>query len=390
MPTPFLYDLFLSVREELKLPLGIEEYHALLEAVEKGMEKGGLDYLQFLCETIWIKKTHHKTAFRALFQQQNQEELAKVLLFLQQKDSSANQNDNNPSQGQISNKNEQSQSTKTIDSKDTPTAADSLTNDNKPAPPSTTESTNENAEVLLSLEEAEEGVALGEEKIKNDSILSHPYILSDAYHPINEREMRQSWRFLRQPSAIGQTDDIDIPQTIRQFAKEGFLSKVLYQKAYEDDIHLLLLIDYKGSMVAFHTLADQLITTAHQEEKRRHIQLCYFHDVPKTQLFLNPARTKAIRKEKLFRGLSSKHTRVLIFSDAGAARGQLELARIDETWDFLDELRPNVRQIVWLNPVPRQRWAGTTAAAIAEIVTMLEVTQSGFRAAIRHLRGKTT
>ena len=142
-------------------------------------------------------------------------------------------------------------------------------------------------------------------------------------------------------------------------------------------------------MIAFHSLAKLLIQTASYDQKIGHTKTYFFHDVPKAHLFLNMARTKAIRKEKLLQKLSTKHTRVLIFSDAGAARGRLDLSRIDDTWDFLDELRPMVRQIAWLNPIPRGRWVNTTAAEIAEITPMFETSDSGFRAAIRHLRGKS-
>ena len=385
MPKPFLYQLFQDTKASLKLSLGIAEYHALLEAVEKGTLIGDMQALQLACEVIWLKTEAQKVAFRRLFEQQQEEEMAAVLLFLQQKAQQADKKDS------------QNQGATTVD---TPKEEDAkeppINKDEKeePAPdPSTTDkeepTTEANAEVLLSLQEAEQGVALKEEQAQSESMLSHPYILSDAYHPINERDMRQSWRFLRQPLATGLTDELDIHQTIRQFARDGFLSNVYYHKTYEDKLKLLLLIDYKGSMVAFHTLAQQLIDTVQQAEHRRHIQVCYFHDVPKKHLFLNMARTKAIQKEKLLQQVSAKQTRVLIFSDAGAARGKTELARIDDTWDFLDELLPKVRQMVWLNPVPRQRWEGTTAEEIAAITPMFEINQQGFRAAIRHLRGKS-
>jgi len=388
MPKPFLYQLFQDTRTNLKLSLGIAEYHALLDAVEKGQIIGDLKALQLACEIIWLKTEAQKIAFRRLFEQQQEKEMATVLLFLQQKARQAAQTDRPPTETTPV---DAPQNTDTKDEDKVPGTKDKT---EAPATDSTSDGTSENAaeadaEVLLSLEEAEQGVALKEEQTQSESILSHPYILSDAYHPINERDMRQSWRFLRQPLATGLTDELNIQQTIRQFARDGFLSNVYYHKTYEDKLRLLLLIDYKGSMVAFHTLAQQLIRTVQQEGYRRHIQVCYFHDVPKKHLFLNRARTMAIQKEKLLQQVSAKQTRVLIFSDAGAARGKMELARIDDTWDFVDELLPKIRQMVWLNPVPRKRWEGTTAEEIAAITPMFEINQQGFRAAIRHLRGKS-
>lgn len=388
MAKPFLYQLFETTRTKLKLPLGVEEYDALLQLIEKRDVIQSTEDLRFACEVLWIKQTIHLEPFRALFQNLQETQLEQVLALLaevaQKKEAPENQEDETPNNTTTS---PESAAAEEDTVEDIPSAGETEQAEEKVE--QQVKKQEEDAEVLLSLEESEEGVALREEKHISQSILAHPYILSDAYHPINQRDMRQSWRFLRQQTPTYFTSDIDLQRTIRDFAREGFLGKVHYQRQFEDQVKLLLLIDYKGSMIAFHSLANQLIHTATYDQKIGQAKTFFFHDVPKAHLFFNMARTKAIRKEKLIQKLSTKHTRVLIFSDAGAARGKLDLSRIDDTWDFLDELRPMVRQIAWLNPIPRRRWANTTAAEIAEITPMFETSANGFRAAIRHLRGKS-
>lgn len=388
MAKPFLYQLFETTRTHLKLPLGVEEYDALLQLIEQGNAIQSADDLRFACEVLWIKKNIHLEPFRALFHHQQEAQLEQVLRLLakeaQEKDNPQEKEQDSFSQPATpgdSNANDENEAEDRQSEAKPEQAEEKVQQEIK--------TQEEDAEVLLSLEESEEGVALREEKHVSQSILAHPYILSDAYHPINLRDMRQSWRFLRQQTPTYFTPDIDLQQTISDFAREGFLGQVHYLRHFEDQVKLLLLVDYKGSMIAFHSLADQLIHTATYDQKIGYTKTYFFHDVPKAHLFLNMARTKAIRKEKLLQKLSTKHTRVLIFSDAGAARGRVDLSRIDDTWDFLDELRPMVRQIAWLNPVPRKRWANSTAAEIAEITPMFETSAQGFRAAIRHLRGKS-
>lgn len=387
MAKPFLYQLFETTRTKLKLPLGVEEYDALLQLIRKGDVIQNVEDLRFACEVLWIKKAIHLQAFRALFKSQQEAQLEQILILLARQ---AQEVEDQTKEEEASKESDELAEPSTSEADKTPDLPNEKEQMGQDDPlMQEVKAHKEDSEVLLSLEESEEGVALREEKQVSQSILSHPYILSDAYHPINRRDMRQSWRFLRQQTPAHFTSDIDLQQTIRDFAREGFLGKVHYQQYFEDKVKLLLLVDYKGSMVAFHSLANQLIHTATHDQQRGHTQTYFFHDVPKTHLFINTARTKAIRKEKLLQKLSTKHTRVLIFSDAGAARGQLELSRIDDTWDFLDELRPMVKQIAWLNPIPRTRWANTTAAEIAEITPMFETSAPGFRAAIRHLRGKS-
>ncbi|MGK7895404.1 MAG: hypothetical protein AB4372_17730 [Xenococcus sp. (in: cyanobacteria)] len=77
----------------------------------------------------------------------------------------------------------------------------------------------------------------------------------------------------------------------------------------------------------------------------------------------------------------------MIFSDAGALRGGLSPKRINLTTAFLEQLRQEVRYLAWLNPMPKERWQGTSAEEIARNVGMFEVSREGFQQAMDRLRG---
>ena len=81
---------------------------------------------------------------------------------------------------------------------------------------------------------------------------------------------------------------------------------------------------------------------------------------------------------------------MLIFSDAGAARGGYSEERYELTKKFLAQIKQRVRYIAWLNPMPRKRWANTTAADITRLVPMFEVSRRGLQDAIGVLRGRPT
>ena len=87
--------------------------------------------------------------------------------------------------------------------------------------------------------------------------------------------------------------------------------------------------------------------------------------------------------------IDSLGTVALIFSDGGALRGGFNKERIRATKQFLVQLQQKVNSIVWLNPLPLERWQGTTAGAIARIVPMREVSPQGFQQAMNLLRGYT-
>ena len=86
--------------------------------------------------------------------------------------------------------------------------------------------------------------------------------------------------------------------------------------------------------------------------------------------------------------LNPNRTVVLIFSDAGAARGDFIPRRIQQTNAFLEQLQQHCKALTWLNPMPRDSWQDTTAEAIAytKIVQMFPADRSGFENAIKVLQ----
>ena len=89
-----------------------------------------------------------------------------------------------------------------------------------------------------------------------------------------------------------------------------------------------------------------------------------------------------------------RYTSVVLFSDGGSARGRWREERIQGTARFLYQLRAlGFENIVWLNPMPPDRWDQTcenSAAEIARFVPMFGMNEESLFAAINTLRGRTT
>ena len=79
---------------------------------------------------------------------------------------------------------------------------------------------------------------------------------------------------------------------------------------------------------------------------------------------------------------------VLIFSDAGAARGRHNPGRIEHTRLWLQLLKKHVSTVAWLNPMPAARWWGSSAEWISHQTGMFESTPRGLMGAVNHLRGR--
>jgi uncharacterized protein with von Willebrand factor type A (vWA) domain len=123
------------------------------------------------------------------------------------------------------------------------------------------------------------------------------------------------------------------------------------------------------------------------ESRLRWSRLLYFENVPSGQLyetesFLRPVELQTLLRENL-------GTPLMVVSDAGAARGGSNRKRVQGTHQFFSTVGAAWRPIAWVNPMPRARWAATSAEQIARIphLSMMELNEEGMLAAVDTLRG---
>ncbi|MBK8565724.1 MAG: hypothetical protein IPN76_20870 [Saprospiraceae bacterium] len=214
---------------------------------------------------------------------------------------------------------------------------------------------------------------------KNEVLKPHRYYLqTDDYNAITFREMIQSWRYFRLRKVAGISDEIDVPQTVKRIAEDGFFSypkfKTIYKSSQDS---LLILVDRQGSMVPFHALSDALVRTAIREGGHHKAMVYYFKNYPLEYVYKTPYLTEPVKIDELLSMVNNEHTYAIIISDAGAARGNMDEGRISSLGialggeqhslkqdSFFQKLISAVKDLVWLNPMPRNRWKGTSADVI--------------------------
>ncbi len=214
--------------------------------------------------------------------------------------------------------------------------------------------------------------------------------LTRDFFPITQRQMKQIWRYLRRPVREGKATELDVEATVNQIGHKGILLEPVLVPPRVNRAELLLLIDQDGSMVPFHTLSHRLAETALQGGHLGSAGIYYFHNCPVEYLYRDPYHQQGELVSHIVTHVCSERTAVLIFSDAGAARGGYSEERYKLTKEFLAQLQQQVRHIAWLNPMPRKRWFGTTADKIVRLVPMFEVSRAGVQDAISVLRGRPT
>lgn len=210
-----------------------------------------------------------------------------------------------------------------------------------------------------------------------------------AYYPISRRSMVYNWRYLRRLVGDGPLNVLDIDATIEQATRQGFYLAPVYRRQERNNAHLLLLLDQNGSMNPFHRFTRDLVETALYESSLQpeKVDVFYFHNVPAISVYKDLFLTEPIALQTVL-AVCDNQSSILIVSDAGAARGYRELKRIRATTSFLFQLKRHTSLIAWLNPMPEERWIGSSAEIIANLVQMYQMDNNGLSNAIDIVRGQ--
>lgn len=232
------------------------------------------------------------------------------------------------------------------------------------------------AETISKTEEQENAVASAKALGQNE------------YFPLTRRQMKQGWRYLRQNIREGPKVELDIEDTVNQIGRQGLFIKPVMRPSRSNRTDLVFLVDQDGSMVPFQSLTQRLVDTAKRAGHLANASVYYFHNCPVNYLYHDSLRQEAEPLKSFLNERFSLRTSLVIISDAGAARGSVNPIRIKKTKAFLTQLNQYVRYLVWLNPLPQERWRHTAAGEIAKFVPMYEVNRTGFQRAIEVLRGR--
>ncbi|RRR69408.1 MAG: VWA domain-containing protein [Candidatus Viridilinea halotolerans] len=208
-----------------------------------------------------------------------------------------------------------------------------------------------------------------------------------SYWPIAHRQMVYAWRYLRRPVADGPCDRFDLDATLAATIRYGLFRGPVYRRRERNHAQLILLLDQNGSMMPFHRFTRDLATTAQYESSIAHVEVYYFHNAPSAYLYRDPHLTNPLPLDAML-ATCTPDTSLLIVSDGGAARGYRRPERIRATRTFLRTLERHTLLHAWLNPMPRERWADSSAQVIAALLQgrMFQMDEDGFSQAIDVIR----
>lgn len=378
---------FLGLLQCNGFALGLDDYFALLAVLVAGNGIADRSRLLLICKLLWLKNQEQEPLFRSLFHkawEQERIEIDKWQATYAQVQLERRKRKN--PETELERSKQPSVATSTSPKTETNALPDQQ-KDPPPQSPDIHKSKPVYGTVQISIESSQVASNLTVEK-DQISEAQQNYLISGSWLEVKDRDLIQRFRFLRRLESHGNRATIDLPATVRKISGEGQFLEPVWESDRRNIARIIVLVDHEGSMVAFGELADIIARSASMSQNFKN-DTFYFNNLPVDYVWRNKAHTDSVSVNYIHEVLKKPNTWLLIVSDGGAARGRYDIARIDATAKWLSDLPSASRRIAWINPLPVWRWPNTSAAAIAQMVTMFAATPQGIRNAVRFFKGSS-
>ncbi len=211
---------------------------------------------------------------------------------------------------------------------------------------------------------------------------------------LGTRNIKMALRRLRQFARTGAADELDLPSTIKQTARDGGLLNIQMRPERRNTVKLLVLFDIGGSMDAHIQVCQELFSACKAEFK--HLEYYYFHNYVYESLWKNNARRyqESTPTHEVLNTYGQDY-KVIFVGDAAMAPyevthigGSVEHWNKEAGYVWMQRFLEKFDKLVWLNPYPKQHWQYTQSTQIIRQQLenqMYPMTLEGIEQAMRYL-----
>ena len=215
---------------------------------------------------------------------------------------------------------------------------------------------------------------------------------------LNLRNMKLALKRLRQLTRTGPETELDLDETIDETCKNAGEIELMFRPERKNNVRLLLLMDVGGTMDPYYEPMSRLLTALHEERGLREFKSYYFHNCIYELICSNAslARRDSIPTGDLLRKLDNRW-KVMIVGDASmhpaellSPRGNINPRLESKTpgIEWLKRIDDHFQRTVWVNPDPQKIWQSTrTARIVADMFPMYPLSVDGISDAVGALIG---
>jgi hypothetical protein len=163
------------------------------------------------------------------------------------------------------------------------------------------------------------------------------------------------WRRLLKPVKTIDYRSIDAIETAKAAARTGCILEPKYVTRYTNTARLLVMLDVGMHMAPWYDFQKNLRDTLKDSSSRlKQAEIVYFIGAPGKKVFLKENLKKPIRLDNL---LKEFHNSPLLIFGEGGSIGQPRRDYNDRVEKFFLHIQnAGVKPIVWINPMPEERW----------------------------------
>jgi len=179
---------------------------------------------------------------------------------------------------------------------------------------------------------------------------------------LETRNMKMALKRLRVLSREGVAEEIDLDKTITKTSKNGGMLEIEMVPQKKNTVKVVLLLDIGGSMDDHIELCSQLFSAAKFEFK--HLEFFYFHNCLYEYLWKNNVRRweERVNTYDILNTFNSDY-KVILIGDASMSpyeilfkQGAVEHYNEEAGKVWMERLKKQFEAVVWLNPVPKEEW----------------------------------
>ena len=242
-----------------------------------------------------------------------------------------------------------------------------------------------------------EGIRMGQDKSRHGKAVKvwdkREYKNLDDSVELGTRNIKIALRRLRKWAREGALTELDLPETIRTTAHQGYLDLVMRAERH-NKVKVLIFFDIGGSMDAHIKLCEELFSAARTEFK--HMDFFYFHNCLYESVWKDNRRRHNEKSPTWDVLHKYPHDYKVVFvGDATMSPYEITYPGGSvEHWNeepgavWLERLTRIYEHVVWLNPVPERHWDYTPSIQIMKQILsdrMYPLTLEGLDRAMREL-----
>ena len=242
-----------------------------------------------------------------------------------------------------------------------------------------------------------EGVRIGQDENRHNRAVKvwdkREFKNLDDTVELGTRNIKVALRRLRKFARYGAATELDIDDTIRSSAKQGWLDVIMVPERHSA-VKILLFLDVGGSMNPHVKLMEELFSAARSEFKQ--LEYYYFHNCPYERIWKdNGRRHNDVVNTWDILNTYGKDYKVIFVGDASMSPyeiiypgGSVEHWNEEAGAVWMERCLNIYSKAVWINPIPKKWWGNTQSVhMVSQLMSgrMYPLSLEGLDEAIKEL-----